>query len=168
MNSRLAPRLAHYFLVWPLVSLCMAIFVAVFMFDVPKAALLMRSHITTAGLVTNIDTANHGVITVRFAVGEATYTQIFAPQGLPVGAAVLVRCDPQHPRVALLEDPHQAFIDGLNSSAAVGLYIGTGACFLLLWRSRRGSGSPPDAPAAKQSAPDTRIVTRRWFLFDRR
>lgn len=38
----------------------MAVFAAVFMFDAPKAALLMRSHITTAGLVTNIDTANHG------------------------------------------------------------------------------------------------------------
>lgn len=60
MDSRLAPRLAHYLIIWPLVSLGMAVFAAVFMFDVPKAALLMRSHITTAGLVTNIDTANHG------------------------------------------------------------------------------------------------------------
>ena len=133
----------------------------------------MRSHITTDGLVTNIDTANHGVMTVRFAVGEATYMQIFAGEGLPVGATVLVHCDPLSPSVALLEDPHQAFINALSYSGAGGLSMGTGTCFLLLWRSRRGTGSPlnqgsPDAPTAEQSARNRRRVTRRWFVFDRR
>jgi len=117
--------LTRYFQIWIVTSLCMTAIVSVLLFEVPKCALLTWTHLTTPGLVTNVDAAHHGATTVRFAVQGTTYTPSFPPAGVGIGTRVLVRYYPSHPAIAILEDPQPALMDGLAHSAFGGIIFGT-------------------------------------------
>jgi hypothetical protein len=139
--------------------------IASLLFDVPKAAILTKSHTTTPGIVTSVDTANHGVTTVRFNFGNATYSHSFGPTGVQVGETVLVHFDPRRPTRALLQDPRQALMDGLNLSAAGGLYLGTGFTAILFFRTHSRQREATDRRPGDCSTDGTGSVTRReWLL----
>ncbi len=99
--------------------------VSVLLFEMPKCVLLSWTHLTTPGLVTNVDAAHHGATTVRFTVKDTTYAPKFPPAGMGIGTHVLVRYYPSDPAIAMLDDPRQASVDGLAHSSFGGVMFGT-------------------------------------------
>jgi hypothetical protein len=93
----------------------------------------MHAYGRTQGFVAYIDTRKHGAMTVRYSVGQATYSQTFPPEGLDAGDPVLVRYDPRDPKIALLKDPREVFYDAVNYSVAGGAYLGMVAAIIGYW-----------------------------------
>jgi hypothetical protein len=125
MRRSVVSEVARDLKIWVTTSLCMAALVSVLLFEVPKRAVLSWTHMTTQGLVTNVDKAHHSATSVQFTINGTTYSQVFPPAGLRVGALVMVRYYPSYPTVAILDEPGRALRDGLTFSAYGGVLFGT-------------------------------------------